>query len=362
MRRIAELDGVRGVAAVSIVAYHLFWTRLTWGWAGVDVFFALSGFLITTIVLEHGGSPRFLPAFYARRGLRIWPIYYLLLLILAILWKGEPGSLAYYLTYTQRLPYYWGGTMPKWPGIAHTWTLAIEEQFYLFWPALVLLAGRRWTGPMALGLAFASIAARGCGMHHYTLVGRCDGFALGGFLAALLADPQADRARRRTYRSTIGLGGLALILAAWLGAKGQLLDATAPASDWIHVTIASLGAFVLVALVAINAGHPWLAPLRTRPLIYLGTISYGLYLWHYPITELSLELKAILGVEPGPILWAAEAFLSLAAAVVSWHLIEKPILRLKDLVPYPNAAAREQAESAAAPARERGEVIATSPA
>src|SRR5262249_43391919 len=162
-------------------------------------------------------------------------------------------------------------------------------------------------------LALASIAARGCGVHHYTLVGRCDGFALGGFLAALLADPEEERARRRVYCWTAGLGGLALMLAVWLGANGQLGDGSATAFYWVRVTIASLVAFVLVALVATNASHPSLAVLRVRPLLYLGTISYGLYLWHYPITELSFELRALLGVGPGPVFWATEVVLSLVA-------------------------------------------------
>jgi peptidoglycan/LPS O-acetylase OafA/YrhL len=358
MRRIAELDGVRGLAAVSIVVYHIFWTRLPWGWAGVDVFFVLSGCLITTIVLEHGGSPQFLSTFYARRGLRIWPIYYLLLLLLVLFWNGEPGSLGYYLTFTQRIPYYWGGAMPDWTGIAHTWTLALEEQFYLVWPALVLLAGRRWTAPMALGLALASIAARGCGAHHYVLLGRCDGFALGGFLGAMLVDRQSERARRRVYGWAAGLAVLALVLAAWLGMEGHLVSTRSPLHYRVHVTIASLGSFVLVALVALNVGHPWLACLRLRPVGYLGTISYGLYLWHHPITQLSFELKELLGVGPGPVLWAAEIGLSLAAAVVSWHLIEKPILRLKDLVPYQPSFASDPAP----PAGERGDALATSPA
>ena len=116
MRRIAELDGLRGLAAVLIVAYHLFRDYPPGFWAAVDLFFVLSGYLITAIVLRHACSWRFLLAFYARRGLRIWPIYYLviLILVLGVGRRGDLVALPYYLTYTQQFPHYWGGAMPDW--------------------------------------------------------------------------------------------------------------------------------------------------------------------------------------------------------------------------------------------------------
>jgi peptidoglycan/LPS O-acetylase OafA/YrhL len=127
MRRIAELDGLRGLAAVTVVAYHIFIFRLPWGWAAVDIFFVLSGYLITAIVLKHGQSWAFLPAFYARRGLRIWPIYYLLIMILALRGLDDAAALPYYLTYTQQVPCYWGCEMPLWLLMQHTWTLALVQ-------------------------------------------------------------------------------------------------------------------------------------------------------------------------------------------------------------------------------------------
>ncbi|MDR3638009.1 MAG: acyltransferase [Isosphaeraceae bacterium] len=340
MRRIAEFDGVRGLAAVAVVAYHIFMSRLPWGWAAVDVFFVLSGFLITGIVLEHGRSPGFLWAFYMRRGLRIWPIYYLLLLIMAVCWVDDAQAIPYYLTYTQRLPYYWGGEMPPWTAMGHTWTLAMEEQFYLIWPALVLLAGKRWTGPLALALAVGSILARLAGFHHMILAGRCDGFAFGGLLAALVADADVEHARQRVLAWACGAGAIAVGLIIALGCVGCLVDSNGPYGFRWHVTTATIASFSGVALVAVNTGHRSLVLLRTPFVVYLGSISYGLYLYQYPILMSSEALRKLLGVGPGPILWSTEVLLTAAAAVVSWHLIEKPILRLKDFVPYRSPHAR----------------------
>jgi peptidoglycan/LPS O-acetylase OafA/YrhL len=278
MRRIAELDGLRGLAAVTVVAYHIFMYHLPWGWAGVDVFFVLSGYLITAIALQNGGSWGFLPAFYARRGLRIWPIYYLLIMILALRGLDNVAALPYYLTYTQQVPCYRGYEMPPWLLMQHTWTLALEEQFYLIWPVLVLLAGRRWTGPLALTLAIGSVAARTAGVHWWLLAARSDGFALGGLLAAVLADSDVERARRRAQSWAAVLGALGVLLMVYLGAIGRLVDAGSASILGVHATVASLSTFALVAMLVCHAGHRVFAPLRMAPLVYLGTISYGIYL------------------------------------------------------------------------------------
>lgn len=361
MRRIAELDGLRGAAAVMVVAFHIFMNRLPWGWAAVDVFFVLSGYLITTIVLKQGQGPswHFLAAFYTRRGLRTWPIYYLLILVLVLWGSNAPRALPYYLTYLQQAPRYWGGEVSGWVAMEHTWTLALEEQFYLIWPALVLIAGRRRTGPMALALAVASIAARGAGAHWFLLAGRCDGFALGAFLAAVLGNPDPARGRRLALRWAAGLGAIALLLAIGLAAQGRLLAVGDPTYFRAQATIASLASFALVALVTCSINHPLLAPLRMAPLVYLGTISYGLYIYHYPIVMSSQAICRYLGVRPGPVLWGTEALLTLAAAVASWHLIEKPILRLKDRVPYRSVRAWSRAKPVAVPnpIREPAEVM-----
>src|SRR5262245_25669872 len=112
MQRVRELDALRGLAALAIVVYHFALSWFPIGWAFVDLFFVLSGYLITSIILEHRQSPRFLPRFYLRRGLRIWPIYYLCLLLLLVFGPSLPrptdwGALPAHLTYTQNVERYW---------------------------------------------------------------------------------------------------------------------------------------------------------------------------------------------------------------------------------------------------------------
>jgi peptidoglycan/LPS O-acetylase OafA/YrhL len=344
MRRIAELDGLRGVAAVGIVAAHLWTEYLPGFWAAVDVFFVLSGYLITAIVLRHSLCWDFLKSFYLRRGLRIWPIYYLLVLLLTLAGLGNARALPYYLAYVQQTPFYWGGEMPIWILMEHTWTLALEERFYLIWPMLVLLAGPRRTGYLALAIALVAVGARGAGLHWWALLARCDGFALGGFLAVIMAEPDVARARQRARRWAVVFTVLAALVAALLIATGHLFEGFGPRTMAARATLASLGACILVMCVVRHAGHRALAPLRSAPLVYLGTISYGIYLYHYPIVKMSDTVGSSLRITPGPSLWAVECILTLVTAAISWHIIERPILRLKDRIPYRRGAVAAQEE------------------
>lgn len=184
-RRIPELDGLRGLACLVILLYHVKPHALPGGWAAADLFFVLSGFLITSIILKHSAERRFLAHFYLRRGLRIWPVYYLTVLLLAAVAPILPrpcdfAGLPYLLTYTQNVPNYWSGKAPEFtPYLAHTWSLAIEEQFYLIWPLLVCWVGRRGVVPLALALVAVSVGARAMGLHWWLLLSRGDGLALG---------------------------------------------------------------------------------------------------------------------------------------------------------------------------------------
>jgi peptidoglycan/LPS O-acetylase OafA/YrhL len=179
MQRVRELDAMRGLAAIAIVVYHLWVLPISLLGAAVDLFFVLSGYLITSIILSHPPSERFLLAFYVRRGLRIWPIYYLSLFVVVAInpWTPRPGSLGglpYFLTFTQNLPYYWSDVAPSFiTAFRHTWSLAVEEQFYIVWPALLWVVGRKGLGPAALSLVALATVTRSLDWYPWILATHC---------------------------------------------------------------------------------------------------------------------------------------------------------------------------------------------
>jgi peptidoglycan/LPS O-acetylase OafA/YrhL len=342
MRRVIELDAIRGLAALSILIYHLH-PEISFGWTRVDLFLVLSGYLVTSIILKYHETPGFLTRFAVRRAIRIWPVYFLALLALVAInpLLPEPfpmDGLPYFLTFTQNLPYFWSDAGPPFNHyFYHTWTLALEEQFYLFWPALVCLVGRKRLIPVALSLAAASVALRARGVHPWLLAARCDGLALGGVLAVVLGDAQRAGRDLRWYRVGFGLVGLgALAFVAWTLAASDGREYHGPMSLRPALTVFASNAFYfgLVGLLACCAGHPVLGFLRSRRLGYLGTVSYGIYLYH-PIVFVAITLLGKeLGLGAPWWLDVVKFGTGLAVAALSWELFERPVLALKDRFPY----------------------------
>ncbi len=340
MKRIAELDSLRGLAAIAIVLYHAIPWRFPFGWVSVDMFFVLSGYLITGIILENAGRDDFLKVFYARRSLRIWPLYYATLLFLLVLnsFMSSPHpilGLPYYLTFTQNVPRYWGSETPPFlEYFSHTWTLAIEEQFYLIWPALILLAGSKRVVPLAFVFMVIPVTARALGFHESLLLSRCDGFALGGLLAAIVSGVTRGDAPPLWLRPALVLTGVVSI--TYLGivqAYGHLtqgIDFTLPS---VTLFVINLFFFSIVGLVLLAAGHPVLACLRMRWLCYIGTISYGLYVYHFFFCRIFLWLNDTWLGRPW---WVPLAILGLGivTAALSWEFFERPILSFKSQFEY----------------------------
>jgi peptidoglycan/LPS O-acetylase OafA/YrhL len=347
MHRVKELDSLRGLAALAIVIFHLWFDRLGILGSAVDLFFVLSGYLITTIILKNALSDRFLIAFYLRRGLRIWPIYYLALIALVILYPLLPtaetlSELPYYLTFTQEIPRYRPASFPTFPSaLRHTWSLAIEEQFYLIWPPLLWWLGKKRLPIVAMSLVGVAVAARVAELSSFILITHCDGLALGGLLAGLLAKQKhVDDAPLRVHRYLMATGTVA---AAFLGVivtlglvspSGAATMIPAVVVSGIKPLVLNLIFFALVGLTVLHAGDSGLSWLRGRWLVYLGTISYGIYLYHHFIFEICKLYERHYGWGSSLLMDFAKLAASLALAALSWKYVEQPILALKRRLGY----------------------------
>jgi peptidoglycan/LPS O-acetylase OafA/YrhL len=361
MRRIPELDAVRGIAIVLVLLHHIILPDYKTGyyisrffWVGVDFFFILSGYLITRIIIEKHQNPGFLRNFYARRSLRIWPIYYLVIIVVflhASLELTSPMSayeLLRYATYTQILPFQ-SPPPTIHPVLLTTWSLVVEEQFYLIWPPLFLLLGRGRFVYAIFGCLALSVGSRLMGFPINEINSRCDGLALGSLLAMVFTSGSP----RRLGRWFIAVG---LAAASFPVALRLALRASRPYfGEWINgdsrfafdLLALNVVAACLIGLCIRFAGRPILSPLRNRFLCFLGLISYGLYLYHsiaYHYAEQWFTHGKGMTL-PAAVVGLA---LSFAMAVVSWYLIEQPLLRLKDAFGYQRPARVERAAACSA--------------
>lgn len=352
-RHIPELDGLRGIAIGLVLLFHfrnlatvtpvdLVWLKLSAaGWCGVDLFFVLSGFLITGILLDTKGSPEFFRAFYVRRMLRIFPLYYGFLAFYFLFLQGPTvvrENAVWYFTFLSNYFIAGRGGFPD-PVIDATWSLGVEEQFYLLWPFLIYALGRMdlrracWAlvaGAFVFRLAWAVTAGSNL-MAYVSLPARMDCLAFGALAALAVRDPTSDWdafSRRAWPYLTLALAGLFAWGCTYTGVHLQTLG------------FSLLGAGFATALLRGLAPHAslWRAVLRVGFLRMLGRYSFGIYLFHQPIQHWLLPkltpLKPALTLGgsqmPWQIFWyAAAGAITVAIAAVSFHLYERPFLNLK---------------------------------
>ncbi len=334
--RLAALDGVRGVAVLAVVALHA--GLASWGWIGVDIFFVLSGFLITGILLDAkpaaiGGWEGYGKPFYMRRVLRIVPLAWAFLAALFLL---APA-----LGLTPSVPFgeqvwYWGFLSNGWLGFrsrtawmaGHFWSLAVEEQFYLVWPWLILATPRARLGRVLKSLLAVAPLARlaivllhlppqiGHVYENLTLT-RMDGL-LAGALVALLARESGGLARHRRG---------SMIWLTTCGTLFGLLHLYAPTKQIGYLlrypAIAGFAASGLLLLVSSPAGRGSRL-LGARWLAWLGTRSYGIYVIHLPV----VMWLAARGLAPW-LVFVAGSSVTMALAAVSWVALERPFLSMK---------------------------------
>lgn len=357
--RIPALDGVRGLAALMVLFCH-FWFWDVWkgrwwyetahsGWLGVDLFFVLSGFLITGILLDTKSKPGYFRNFYRRRVLRIFPLYYfaILLSLFAILvidrrpdrvFSGY-DSLGWYLAFIPNIATALKSDWPwqtNWVGLAHLWSLAVEEQFYLVWPLVVLLLPRRGLAALCAVLMVAGYYFRvwtdGVFNEKWSEAAyvlpycRMDGLAAGSLLAVAarlgwltFRDWQHDLARDLTFMA--GLTTLYLLVAG--------------NSHWRGTTVAvAFMGFTFLAMTPGSHVHRWC---QAPWLRHIGKYSYALYVFHQMFLVVYWKIfRAPLEALGLPLPWVQLCYHGLAFAAtyglarLSWRFIEEPFLKMKE--------------------------------
>lgn len=353
-----ELDGVRGMAILLVTLYRFVkeWDPAThWllgisnticavGERGVDLFFVLSGFLITGILLRTKSSPGYFRNFIARRALRIFPLYFTSLLVCLFalpylldtrVFDPARENQVYLWTYTSNIYMAWTNSWCFGP-LDHFWSLAVEEHFYLLWPAVVFFLSVKSVLRLTIAMVvivgmtrtvFASYPEYGLAVDALSLF-RCDALALGAMLAVALKQGwSTDQVNRlaKWVLPILGLLGLACVLTG---------------KRWMGIPHTVFGCFWVVALAVIvtrSRLHPLSRCCRASWLPWLGKYSYGMYVIQLPlVTLLPLSFfetnMAWMGITPVflslayvPVLFA----MTCLAAFASYHLLEKPFLNWK---------------------------------
>ncbi|WP_263375168.1 acyltransferase family protein [Granulicella aggregans] len=368
------LDGLRAVAVIMVFFQHYGAGRaflFGWGWTGVDIFFVLSGFLITGILYDSQHKGHRYRDFYVRRTLRIFPLYYFIWAIVLLvarlahwqwnwrwaLWPVYLGNYArFFFLHVPGDPYRFdkltfGAPVSSWFGypfhlyIGHFWSLCVEEQFYLIWPLIVYQVRRRETlikiclaavifSPILRGILSVTLSPQLLRMELFyrSLPTRLDALLIGGLVALSLRGPEEAMVRRLSR--PLLLISAALFVALYLIAtKALALPLDGSASNWIGVfgfTIIDVFAAALI-LECIHPGSALGAALSWRPLRALGIISYGFYVYHDLLHDVYSELAHRVSTEHPFAMTLLVAFTAtLLIAALSYRFLERPLLKLKD--------------------------------
>jgi peptidoglycan/LPS O-acetylase OafA/YrhL len=300
------------------------------GWLGVDLFFVISGFLITTLLLrERDRAGRVsLRAFYARRALRLLPAYYAYLLAVGLVWPGRLTDRDWVgvLTYTQNFT----PGLGSWP-VSHFWSLSLEEHFYLVWPAALVGLGPLGARRLAAAVVVASPALRAAALQYlasdpttghpaaFLTWCRADTLAAGCLLAFAARSANGRRLLARLERRPVTHAALALavVVGAWAA-----LPAFPPPARPFYFTVLAAGLTALVWLAVARPSSRAGRVLNARPVTRVGLLSYSLYVWQQPFSD-----------PRGQAWWQGVPVglgLAVGCAVLSRYLVERPFLRAKD--------------------------------
>jgi len=363
---IAELDGLRAIGLCLVLIDHFWLEGFSYaifqlgnmGWIAMDSFFVMSGLLITGILLDSREKPNYFSTYYARRSLRIFPLYYAVLLVWWAIGRFTNygldaanmlqnwGSPLWFVFYAGNLREAAVGFPPKLLGYAPLWSLQVEEQFYLLFPLAVFLLRRDHLRRLLITAIVLSPILRVAGylwqptnpfLQYVQLPTHCEGIALGALIAI--------RLRRGPWRISRPLLAAATAVLLAIAAAGSVLSTwgtrnQAWGSNWDRLagySVSSLGCACLVLWLVCYRGSAYTRWLRIPPFRYLGKISYGVYMLHPIALWIVIELSKKRIVHFHKDDWryvAAATILSLAFAAISWHFFESPLLKLKDRISH----------------------------
>ena len=348
-RRFGSLDGIRCICIVAVLWHHspglgeYLGIAGKRGFLGVDMFFVLSGFLISTLLIrEREKYGRIsLKAFWVRRSLRIFPIYYLLLFALAgayAMKRGDPDADSFFAALPFNFFYLSNWTHDNGPGLGPLWSLATEEQFYLVWPLVEAFASRRARRTF-LGiflLANVLIAFRvGFGLlpqhtaEHLVSLEITQTTFLPIALGVLIAHAAHNPATFRVLRKFAGdprasLFWLALLIGLWSTGPGDIQG------GWRILLQTTMAIFVVSCVIPPR--HILSHPLDARPIRSVGEVSYGMYLYHMWVIAVLLRVleKVGVGEQTHPLaFFALMLVVTYTGSILSFHFIERPCLRFK---------------------------------
>jgi peptidoglycan/LPS O-acetylase OafA/YrhL len=343
IRYRAYIDGLRAVAVMPVVLYHAGFTTFSGGFIGVDVFFVISGFLITSLIMSDLEAGKFsILGFYERRIRRIFPALFAVFGACSITawFVFMPEEFAYFarsviaaalfgsnILFWDESGYF--DTAAQLKPLLHTWSLAVEEQFYIFFPLVLMLLHKIWRTRLVTVLLILAVLSFGLNLwateHRpefafFMSPTRFWELLLGALLATGLI-PNIESRLANQLLATLGLGLIAISVFAYSGAMN-------------YPGVAALLPCVGAALILLS-GHqdgPVNRILSARPIVFLGLISYSLYLWHWPII---VFVRYYFGRDPS----LSEALLIISASLVisalSWRWIEQPFRRRQKGVPRP---------------------------
>ncbi len=335
MQHRAEIDGLRAIAVVSVILFHAGFSLFRGGFVGVDVFFVISGFLITTIIISELEDGNFsIVKFYERRARRILPALFLVLLVclpLSWLWLlpqdmvGFSQSLIAVSTFVSNVLFWrtsgYFETGVELKPLLHTWSLAVEEQYYVIFPVFLMLAwrlGKRWILVLLAVAALGSLAAAQWASAvkpaaaFYLLPTRGWELLVGTFVAFRLSRSGGPLANRSANEAGAWIGLILLAIAILAFGKATPFPS-------VYALVPTLGTALIILCATSETSVGKL--LGSRAFVGLGLISYSAYLWHQPLFAFARQRSLD---QPGPLLFGALAVASIFLAYISWKYVETP--------------------------------------